>query len=797
MAEEINISLKDGKNAPPATAALLELHGQVVYPYSIAPVVVHGGVNLISGDKALNSNRIVAAFSEMPSEEELRSCPDVYGEFETFAIREKVYCRIGTLCRIVKKLKFPDGTTRLLLRGISRIRMIRITNEEGVNVVHYEKCDEKKYKEPDLIEALEKSTIKVFQDYAMMVSSVSEEFKIAVLNVNSPSRVADIIAEALMLAYPEKIMMLSKVSAEERLYAASSFINRNMQVMQTGAKIQNDVHLAMSKAQKEYFLNEQLKAIKKELGEDNRNPDIIDIEKRMAAIRLPEAALNTVKKELSRIEVLPQMSPEYHVLYNYIDTILSLPWDKFTDDRLDVAEAAKVLDEDHYGLKDVKERILEFLSVLKLNPDRKAPILCLVGPPGVGKTSLGQSIARALNRKFIRMALGGVRDEAEIRGHRRTYIGAMPGRILQSLKKCGSSNPLFLLDEIDKINRDFRGDPASALLEVLDSAQNSTFSDHYLELEYDLSKVFFVATANTLDTIPAPLLDRMEIIRLPGYTAFEKREIAKQYLVPRELKDNGLDKFNVKFNVSAINEIIDYYTRESGVRELDRVISRTCRKVARNVVENKYENNNKISVKAATVNELLGSRKYLIECSEKRTEIGTALGMAWTSVGGTTLTIESVMVPGKGNLKLTGSLGKVMQESAEAAFTYIKSRAADWGIEAEVFEKNDFHIHVPDGATPKDGPSAGITITSALYSLLTKKRLKSHLSMTGEINLRGRVTIIGGVKEKVIAALRAGVRDIILPLENKKDLEEIPEEVSSNLNFHFVKNFDEALKIIF
>lgn len=796
MTEEINISLKDGKNAPPATAALLELHGQVVFPYSISPVVV-GGRNLLASEKAVNSNRLVAAFSEMPTEEELRSCPEVHGNFETFKINDKIYCRIGTLCRIVKKLKFPDGSTRLLLRGVARIRMIRVTSDENVNVVHYEKCDEKQYKDPELISGLEQSAIKAFQDYSMMVSSVPEDFKIAVLNVNSPSRIADIIAEALMLAYPEKLMMINQVSAESRLYTVSSLINRNIQVMQVGSKIQSDVHMAMSKAQKEYFLNEQLKAIKKELGEDNRNPDIIDIEKRLREMQLPEAVLTTVKKELSRIEVIPQMSPEYHVLYNYIDAILSLPWNKFTDDRLDVEKAAEILDEDHYGLKDVKERILEFLSVLKLNPDRKSPILCLVGPPGVGKTSLGQSIARALNRKFIRMALGGVRDEAEIRGHRRTYIGAMPGRILQSLKKCGSSNPVFMLDEIDKINRDFRGDPASALLEVLDPAQNSTFSDHYLELEYDLSKVFFVATANTLETIPAPLLDRMEIIRLPGYTAFEKREIAKQYLVPRELKDNGLDKFKVKFNVSAINELIDYYTREAGVRELDRVISGACRKVARNVVENKYEDNNKISIKADTINELLGSRKYLIENTEKRTEVGTALGMAWTSVGGTTLMIESVKVPGKGNLKLTGSLGKVMQESAEAAFTYIKSRAAEWGIEAEVFEKNDFHIHVPDGATPKDGPSAGITITSALYSLLTGKRLKSHLSMTGEINLRGRVTIIGGVKEKVIAALRAGVRDVILPLENKKDLEDIPDEVKDKLKFHFVRNFDEALQIIF
>lgn len=795
MTENLNISLKDEKNAPPDMAVLVELRNQIIFPFNLAPIVVINH-NLKASEKAVSSNRLIATFPEMPSEEEFKNSPDVSGDFESFARNGEVYSRVGTLCRIVKKLNFPDGTTRVLVRGVARIKMLRITDDEGVSIVHYERLKDELV-DSQAIEALQKNTVKMFQEYAMMMPNIPEEFKIAVLNLTSPSRIADLLADALQLNYPERLMLLTLLSVEKRFYALTSFINRNMQIIQLGAKIQSDVHNAMSKNQKEFFLQEQLKSIKKELGEDNRNPDIIDIEKRMSELTLPERALQVVKKELSRLEVIPQMSPEYHIAYNYVDTILSVPWNKYSEDRLDVKEAARILDEDHYGLQDVKERILEFLSVLQLNQCRKSPILCLVGPPGVGKTSLGQSIARALNREFIRIALGGVRDEAEIRGHRRTYIGAMPGRIIQNLKKCGTANPLFMLDEIDKLSHDFRGDPASALLEVLDSSQNHSFSDHYLEIEFDLSKVFFIATANTEETIPAPLLDRMEIIRLPGYTSFEKKEIARQYLVPRGISDNGLSSNNIKFNVTAINELIDYYTREAGVRQLDRVVSQTCRKVARKIVENEYSKDEKISIKVDTIHQLLGSRKFVIEEAEKKSEVGSATGMAWTSVGGVILTVETIMIPGKGNLKLTGSLGKVMQESAEAAFTYIKYRARDWGIDSELFEKNDFHIHVPDGATPKDGPSAGITIASALYSLLTKKCPKSFLSMTGEINLRGKITIIGGVKEKVIAALRSGVKEIILPEENRKDLEDIPKEIQEKLKFHFVSKFDEALKIIF
>ncbi|MBO4632216.1 MAG: endopeptidase La, partial [Lentisphaeria bacterium] len=467
----------------------------------------------------------------------------------------------------------------------------------------------------------------------------------------------------------------------------------------------------------------------------------------------------------------------------------------FSEDRLDISEARKILDRDHYGLKDIKERILEFLSVLQLKKDRKAPIICFIGPPGVGKTSLGKSIAEAMGRKFVRISLGGVRDEAEIRGHRRTYVGALPGRIIQGMKKAGTSNPVFMLDEIDKLGNDFRGDPASALLEVLDPQQNHAFNDHYLEVDYDLSSVMFIATANISDTIPAPLLDRMDVIRLPGYTATEKKQIAEQFLIPRQLEENGFAGRNVTFTGDAVDELIGYYTREAGVRQLERTIGQICRKLARQIVEGRNKKK-KIVIDSKTVRELLGARKFLMDEAMAQPEIGVATGMAWTSVGGTILQVEAVMMPGKGELKLTGSLGNVMKESAMAAFSYVKGHARELGINSRLFEKNDFHIHVPDGATPKDGPSAGITLTTALVSLLTGKPVRHDFAMTGEINLRGKVTAIGGVKEKSIGALRAGIRNIILPEENRKDLEEIPEDVARQVNFHFVSEIGQVLKIM-
>ena len=793
MADDINISLKSPDKAPPAAAPMVILHGQAAFPYNLASIVVFDR-NQSACSAAFNHGRLVAVFPQMPEKADFKAFKEIKGTFPQFKFQNQMISRTGTLCRIIKQVNFPDGMVRVLVRGISRINMLRVSKNDGYDEAAYEKIEDISEDKTE-IAALVKSVSSMFTDNSFLVG-MQDEFKQAVTAVASPGRMADLIADSMPLSFVEKFYLLAELSIAKRLNYLVITMNRSIEIARISAKIQNEVHETMGKTQREFFLREQLSVIKKELGEDNRNPDIIDIEKRLAETPLPERAENVVRKELSRLEVIPQMSPEYHVAYNYVDTILSVPWVKCSEDRLDVAEAARILDEDHYGLKDVKERILEFLSVLKLKKDGKSPIICLVGPPGVGKTSLGKSIARALNREFIRIALGGVRDESEIRGHRRTYVGAMPGRIIQNLKKVGVCNPLIMLDEIDKLSKDTHGDPASALLEVLDSAQNSTFSDHYLELEYDLSKVFFIATANTVDSIPEPLLDRMELIRLPGYTAFEKKEIARQYLVPREIEANGLNDI-AKITVPAIHELIDYYTREAGVRQLDRVIARCCRKIARKTVEGEYGENPKISIKKNDIAPLLGCRKYTIAEAERKTDIGSATGMAWTSVGGVILMVEILKVPGKGALKLTGSLGKVMQESAEAAFTYIKSRAADWGIEQEVFEKNDFHLHVPDGATPKDGPSAGITMASAIYSLLTKQHVRPYLSMTGEINLRGRITAIGGVKEKVIAALRSGIKDVIMPEENRKDLEDIPEELQKELTFHFVKTFDEALPILF
>ena len=487
--------------------------------------------------------------------------------------------------------------------------------------------------------------------------------------------------------------------------------------------------------------------------------------------------------------------------YTYLNWLLDIPWNVYTEDRLDCAAASEILEEDHFGLDDVKKRILEFLSVLQLkqnDPDNKAPILCLVGPPGVGKTSLGQSIARALERKFIRVSLGGVRDEAEIRGHRKTYVGAMPGRIMQNLKRAGSSNPVFMLDEVDKLARDNHGDPGSALLEVLDPSQNTSFNDNYIEIGYDLSHIFFIATANMLEGIPGPLLDRMEVIRIPGYTSIEKREIAKRYLIPRQIKANGLKASKVKFNAGAIDELISFYTMEAGVRELERVTAQVCRRIARKLVTGEIDPEEVIRISAKTVQELLGPRKYLQDSAVECHDPGYAVGMAWTAAGGTILPIEIAAIPGgKGNLKLTGSLGKVMQESAETAFSLVRSVASEWNVDPEYFNTNDFHIHVPDGATPKDGPSAGVTMTMALLSLIQKKCLKSYVSMTGEVTLHGKVTAIGGLREKCVAALRAGIREVILPEENRKDFEELPDQVKEKLTFHFVKNFREAMKAAF
>lgn len=772
---------------------ILWLRDPVVFPYSLAPVLIDES-GRAALDLAMKTDRLLAIFPQLPSKEEMEhrqyNC-----RFEAFDYENQPRSAHGVLTRVVKVLNFPDGTTQILLRGLKRISFRKLGFFNTVACALYDEQAAPTPEEREEFSGLINALNRMFGEFSSLQPAVPDELKVALFNTRDPERAVDLLADNLGFDYVEKLLLLTTPSLADRSEFLLMLLNRELEVSKVGMKIQSDVHMAMSQSQREYFLREQLNTIRQELGEECRNPDIVEIEKRLAAKELPDRAREVVQKELARLEIIPQAAPEYHISYTYINWILDLPWSEYTEDKLDVAAAAKILDADHYGLEDVKERILEFLAVLQLQQNRKAPILCLVGPPGVGKTSLGQSIARALGRKFVRIALGGVHDEAEIRGHRRTYVGAMPGRIIQGMKKAESANPVFLLDEIDKLAHDMRGDPASALLEVLDPEQNVAFNDHYLELDYDLSKVFFLATANMLDTIPTPLLDRMEVIRLPGYTSFEKREIAKRYLVPRQMAAAGIKGKNLRFQLSAIDEIIDYYTREAGVRQLERTIAQVCRKLARRVVEGKLDTTKVQSVNAALVRELLGTRLYLLDEAEKAPEPGVATGMAWTSYGGTILPVEVIAVPGKGELKLTGSLGKVMQESAEAAFSFIRSRAAAWHIAPEEFEKKNFHIHVPDGATPKDGPSAGITLATALVSLLTGRSLRPALAMTGEITLRGKVTAIGGVREKTIAALRSGIKVVIMPEENRKDAAELPEEISKQLEIHFVSRFEEVMKL--
>lgn len=790
-----------GTASPEQSAPLYQTREPIVFPFSLTPLAIDGEFNRAALAKAMEGDRLLAFFPELPPAEELAALP-IQTRIPAFSFQGKRRSGSGILVRVVKELKFPDSSTQILVRGIRRIRCSLLEAAAPVPMARFRTvptAPADAANDPE-IAAHQKNIMMLFQELAGAMPGLPPELQIAVFNAPHPERLADLVADALNFRYPEKLILLAMPELKQRFELLEILMNRELEVLRLGIKIQNEVQQAVGQSQREFFLREQLRTIQEELGEDSRNPDIIELEKRIQETELPEHVLEVVKKEMARLEVIPQAAPEYHIAYTYLTWLLDVPWLKFTDDRLDCKAADKVLDDDHYGLEDVKERILEFMAVLQLRAAekqvQKAPILCLVGPPGVGKTSLGQSIARAMNRNFVRISLGGVRDEAEIRGHRRTYVGAMPGRIIQGLKKAGSGNPVFMLDEIDKLANDFRGDPASALLEVLDPAQNHAFNDHYLELDCDLSKIFFIATANVLDTIPGPLQDRMEIIRLPGYTSFEKREIARRYLVPRQIRECGLNPAQMRFQIGAINELIDHYTREAGVRQLERSIGSVCRKLARSLVETPPQKNSRFSISAGMVRDLLGVRKYIPGDTAGKTLPGCATGMAWTGVGGTILPIETILLPdGKGNLKLTGSLGKVMQESAETAFSLVRAHAAEWKIDSQCFQNCDFHIHVPDGATPKDGPSAGITLTLALLSLLTGKALRPYLSMTGEITLSGKVTAVGGIREKVIAALRAGIRQIIMPEENRKDLEEIPEEVQNKLEFFFVNDFRSAAAI--
>ncbi|GAE26191.1 ATP-dependent protease La Type I [Halalkalibacter wakoensis JCM 9140] len=704
---------------------------------------------------------------------------------------EEIY-PIGTLAKVKSLLKLPNGTVRIHVEGLQRARIDQFVQTEDFLQVNAElMMEEDTYLTPE-IQALMRNLLAMFEQYAKVSKKVSAETLASVKDINEAGQFADVIAANLPLKLPEKQELLELQSVRSRMLKLIEILNNEQEVLGLEKKISQRVKKSMEKTQKEYYLREQMKAIQKELGDkEGRSGEVSTLREKAEEVEMPESIREKFLKELDRYEKMPTNSAESSVLRNYLDWLIQLPWTYETEDQLDVIRAEEILDEDHYGLEKVKERILEYLAVQQLTRELKGPILCLAGPPGVGKTSLARSIARSLNRKFVRISLGGVRDEAEIRGHRRTYVGAMPGRLIQGMKKAGSINPVFLLDEIDKMANDFRGDPSSALLEVLDPEQNNTFSDHYIEEPYDLSKVMFVTTANNIGTIPGPLLDRMEIISIAGYTELEKIHIAKDHLLEKQMKNHGLTKGMLQVKDEAIQKVVRYYTREAGVRNLERQIATLCRKAAKKIVTAEKK---KVILTAKAVEEMLGKPRFRYGLAEVEDQVGAATGLAYTTVGGDTLSIEVSVAPGKGKLTLTGKLGDVMKESAQAAFSYIRSRSAELNIDPNFNETNDIHIHVPEGATPKDGPSAGITMATALVSALTGRKVKKEVGMTGEITLRGRVLPIGGLKEKSMSAHRAGLTTILIPKDNEKDLEDVPESVRKDLQFILVSHLDEVLK---
>lgn len=756
---------------------LLPLRGILVYP----TMVLHLDVGREKSVKALEQAMVDDHLILLATQEEVQI--DEPSE-------DQIY-RIGTIANVKQMLKLPNGTIRVLVEGLYRARIKEFISSDDFMQVQVTKIEEEDDHSSET-EALMRSVLKQFEQYIRLSKKITAETLASVHDIEEPGRLADVIASHLSLKIKDKQDILGIIHVRKRLEKVLEILSNEKEVLELERKIGQRVKKSMEKTQKEYYLREQMKAIQKELGDkEGRVGEVELLREELSKSDVPEPISVKIEKELDRYEKMPPTSAESSVIRTYIDWLLALPWTKTSEDRFDIEEASRILDEDHYGLEKPKERVLEYLAVQKLVKKIKGPILCLVGPPGVGKTSLARSIARALEREFVRISLGGVRDEAEIRGHRRTYVGALPGRIIQGMKTAGKVNPVFLLDEIDKMAHDFRGDPASALLEVLDPEQNYTFSDHYIEETYDLSKVMFVTTANTTHTIPRALLDRMEMIYIPGYTEIEKQKIALKYLLPKQLKDHGLEKKDLQVQDDAILKVIRRYTREAGVRNLEREMATICRKAAKVIVSKEKK---KVVVTEKTLETLLGNPRYRFGLAEVEDQIGVATGLAWTSVGGDTLNIEVTVVPGKGKLTLTGKLGEVMKESAQAAFSYIRSKADDLEIDPDFHEKKDIHIHVPEGAIPKDGPSAGITMATALVSALSGTPISKYVGMTGEITLRGRVLPIGGLKEKSLAAHRAGLKILIIPKDNEKDLDEIPESVRSELEFFPVEHMDEVLK---
>ncbi len=762
----------------PVVVPLLPLRDIVVFPYMVVPLFVGREKSIAALEEAMNKEKDILLSAQINPKTNDPKEDDIY--------------KVGTLSSIIQLLRLPDGTVKVLVEGRKRACINQYLSNPNFFQVEAEAFQAEGEVTVE-IEALMRGVKSTFEQYVKLNKRIPPEMLASVSTIEDPSRLADTIVAHLSLKLPDKQSILEVISPADRLEKLLSLMQSEIEILQVERRIRSRVKKQMEKTQREYYLNEQMQAIQKELGErDEFKSEIAELEEKAKQKELSTEAKDRVAKEIKKLKMMSPMSAEATVVRNYIDWVLSLPWEELTKDKLDIKEAEKILNEDHYGLEQPKERIIEYLAVRTLVEKMKGPILCFVGPPGVGKTSLGRSISRAMGRKFIRLSLGGVRDEAEIRGHRRTYIGAMPGKVIQSLKKAGSCNPVFLLDEVDKMSMDFRGDPSAALLEVLDPEQNSTFNDHYLDLDFDLSHVMFITTANTLPSIPMPLRDRMEIIRIPGYTELEKLKIAQIYLVRKQREANGLTEKNISFTESALKYVVRHYTREAGVRNLEREVASICRKVAREVARS--GNRDKlIRITPKKVQQYLGVPKFHFGLVEEHDQIGMTTGLAWTEVGGELLQTEVSVMPGKGKLIVTGKLGEVMQESAQAAMSYVRSRADDLGLGRDFYDKLDIHIHLPEGAIPKDGPSAGITMATAIASALLKIPVRKDVAMTGEITLRGRVLPIGGLKEKLLAAHRGKIKKVLVPKENKRDLKEIPKKILKELDIVLVEHMDDVL----
>jgi ATP-dependent Lon protease len=769
------LTIPDEEEAPkiPSELPILLMEDTVIYPHTLVPLILKDPHLIAAVDDALSRERIAGAVMLKDKGK---------GDFY----------QTGSAVLIHRMLKFPDGTMRMVTQGLAKISITTMIQEEPFPKAQIQVLDEHPEKN-ERVEALMRAVLAQYQKMISLVPYIPDEIQAAAMNIEDPFRLVYFIATLMKMQTEDKQQILELESAEDKLKKISAILQREVELLELGTKIQSEVQNKMTKGQREFVLREQLKAIKQELGEEDEvQVEIKEFREKIEAADLPDYVLKEAEREMNRLEKVPTASPEYGVIRTYLEWLIELPWSRETTDNMDLDRAKQVLDKDHYDLKDVKERILEYLAVRKLREEMKGPILCFAGPPGVGKTSLGQSIAKALERKFVRLSLGGMRDEAEIRGHRRTYIGAMPGSIIQSIRRAESRNPVFMLDEIDKVGADFRGDPSSALLEVLDPEQNATFRDNYLDLPFDLSKIFFITTANVLETIHPALRDRMEILALPGYTEHEKIAIAQKYLIPKQMKEHGLEKGDLIFTNEGIKKVVSSYTKEAGVRNLERQIARVCRKVAFKKGQGHKTGD---TVTPESLREYLGPERYFPEVAMRTSRPGVATGLAWTEAGGDILFIEATKMPGKKGLSLTGQLGEVMQESAKAALSYVRTKVDELKIERNFFDKYDLHVHVPAGAIPKDGPSAGITIACALASELTGRPVRNDVAMTGEITLSGLVLPVGGIKEKILAAKAAGIKKVILPLRNQGDVEEIGKELKEGLEFVFVESADEVFKL--